>query len=132
MLICSGSIAYLIIANMDNFYIFLNFHILCTYYFLYLKNYLKWKEAMNSTDPVWDFFLYVTEKYGDKERQPPYSFHTSRKRYSTRSLWICPLITLAKTLKKKLAKVVAQACYPSYSGGRDWEDHGLRTVQTKS
>jgi hypothetical protein len=27
---------------------------------------------------------------------------------------------------------VAQACNFSYSGGGDWEDHGLRPAQTKS
>jgi hypothetical protein len=28
--------------------------------------------------------------------------------------------------------MVAQACNPSYSGGRDWEDYGSRLVQAKS
>jgi hypothetical protein len=28
--------------------------------------------------------------------------------------------------------MVAHACDPSYSGGRDQEDHGLRLLRTKS
>jgi hypothetical protein len=42
--------------------------------------------------------------------------------------------TLSQKLKKKLAEGqwLAHTCNPSYSGGRDQEDHGLKPAQANS